>query len=93
MNLNIKSGTVGYNNKILASDGTFSLGKSDKVNTSAPSNKAIIIHAPKKSSHRTLSMHSPIPKSVHTSVSMHKEERVALVLALASTFGIWYAFC
>ena len=33
MNLNIKSGTVGYNNKILVSDGPFSLGKNDKVNT------------------------------------------------------------
>ena len=33
MNLNIKSKTVGYNNKILVSDGSFSLGKNDKVNT------------------------------------------------------------
>ena len=32
MNLNIRSGTVGYNNKILVSDGKFSLGKNDKVN-------------------------------------------------------------
>ena len=29
----IKSGTVAYNNKILVSDGNFSLGKNDKVNT------------------------------------------------------------
>ena len=29
-NLNIKSGTVGYNNKILVSDGVFSLEKDDK---------------------------------------------------------------
>ena len=33
MNLNIKIGTVGYNNKILISDEKFSLGKNDKVNT------------------------------------------------------------
>ena len=32
MNPNIKTGTVGYNNKILVSDGKFSLGKNDKVN-------------------------------------------------------------
>ena len=32
MNLNIRSGTVGYNNKILVSDGKFNLGKNDKVN-------------------------------------------------------------
>ena len=32
MNLKIRSGTVGYNNKILISDGKFSLGKNEKVN-------------------------------------------------------------
>ena len=33
MNLKIRSGTVGYNNKILVSDGKFSLGKNDEVNS------------------------------------------------------------
>ena len=33
MNLKIKTGTVGYNNKILVSDGKFSLGKNEKVNS------------------------------------------------------------
>ena len=33
MNLKIKTGTVGYNNKILASDGNFSLGENDEVNS------------------------------------------------------------
>ena len=32
MNLKIKTGTVEYNNKILISDGNFSLGKNDEVN-------------------------------------------------------------
>ena len=32
MELRIKTGTVGYNNKILVSDGNFSLGKNDEVN-------------------------------------------------------------
>ena len=36
MNLNNRSGTVGYNNKILVSDGKFSLGKHNKVNASEP---------------------------------------------------------
>ena len=35
MNLKIRSGTVGYNNKILVSDEKFSLGKNDKVNAPA----------------------------------------------------------
>ena len=33
MKLKIRSRTVAYNNKILVSDGTFSLGKNDKVST------------------------------------------------------------
>ena len=33
MNLKIRSGTVGYNNKIIVSDGKFSLGKNNKVNS------------------------------------------------------------
>ena len=32
MNLKIKTGTVGYNNKIIVSDEKFSLGKNDEVN-------------------------------------------------------------
>ena len=32
VNLKIKTGTVGYNNKILVSDQKFSLGKNDEVN-------------------------------------------------------------
>ena len=32
MNLKIRSGTVGYNNKILVSDEKFSLGRNKKVN-------------------------------------------------------------
>ena len=35
MNLNIRSVTDRYNNKILASDGKFNLQKNDEVNTSA----------------------------------------------------------
>ena len=32
MNFKMKTGTVGYNNKILVSDGKFILGKNEKVN-------------------------------------------------------------
>ena len=42
MKLKIRTGTVGYNNKILVSDGKFILGKNDEVNSlekpSAPAN-------------------------------------------------------
>ena len=36
MNLKIRLGTAGYNNKILVSDGKFNLGKNEKVNLSVP---------------------------------------------------------
>ena len=44
MNLNIRSGTVGYNNKILVSNGKFNLGKNEKVNS---------LEAPIMKSHKT----------------------------------------
>ena len=36
MKLKIRSGTAGYNNKILAFDGKFILGKNEKVNLMVP---------------------------------------------------------
>ena len=45
MNLKMKTGTVGYNNKILVSDGNFSLGKNDEVNeTPTISHQSTITH-------------------------------------------------
>ena len=39
-NLRIRSGTVGYNNKILVSDEKFCLGKNEKVNFTVPAVKS-----------------------------------------------------
>ena len=55
MNLKIKTGTVGYNNKILVSNEKFSLGKNEKVNLMVPTIKSmqtaansndVLAHAP-----------------------------------------------
>ena len=45
MTLKISSGAAGYNNKILVSDGNFSLGKNENVNlrTSAIKNHKLIL--------------------------------------------------
>ena len=40
MNLKMKTGTVGYNNKILVSDGKFILRKIEKVNLTVPAMKS-----------------------------------------------------
>ena len=87
MNLKIKTGTVGYNNKILVSDGKFSLGKNNEVNLMAPvmknhkTNFLGLAHAPAIS-------HKP-QTTTHIG---HSDEKIALVLALASGFAIWNMF-
>ena len=56
MNLKIRSGTVGYNNKILVSDGKFILGKNEKVNLVVPAMK----------SHETNALETPAIKNHKT---------------------------
>ena len=56
MNLKIRSGTVGYNNKILVSDGKFILGKNEKDNLAIPAMK----------SHKTNSLETPVIKNHKT---------------------------
>ena len=107
MKLKIKTGTVGYNNKILISDGNFSLGKNDKVNLMTPAIK----------NHKTNSLGAPAMKSIQTATRpkrnsndvlshapaisqknqepitiTHNDEKIALVLALAGGFAIWNIF-
>ena len=95
MNLKIRSGTAGYNNKILVSDGKFSLGKNENVNLMTPSIK----------NHKTNSLETPAIKSTQTVVNSertsdleqktifsHENEKVALVLSLTGIFTIWLIF-
>ena len=56
MNLKIRSGTAGYNNKILVSDGKFILGKNEKVNSTVPVMK----------NHKTNSLKTPAMRSTQT---------------------------
>ena len=88
MELRIRSGTVGYNNKILVSDGKFYLGKNDEVNLTVPAIK----------SHNTSSIepttitHAPAISQKNQKPITHNEEKIALVLALAGGFAIWNTF-
>ena len=54
MNLKIKTGTFGYNNKILVSDGKFILGKNEKVNS---------LETPAIKNHKTNSLETPAIKN------------------------------
>ena len=94
MNLNIKPRTVGYNNKILVSDGKFSLWKNDKVNVlvsepiiSMPSHKVVKIKSHKDSAQPT-HVHELSQKPTIT----HEEEKIALILSLTGIFTIWHLF-
>ena len=67
MNLNVKTRTAGYNNKVLVSDSKFSLGKNDNVNA---------LHFTPKISHKPTITHA------HKQTITHEDEKVALVLSL-----------
>ena len=91
MNLKIRSGTVGNNNKILVSNKKFSLGKNEKLNalelTRKISHKVV---AQPTTAHR-LSLKPTITQAQKQTIT-HEDAKVALVLSLASGFAIWYAF-
>ena len=106
MTLKIRRGTVGYNNKILVSDGKFNLGKNDEVNSAVPamkSHKTNSLETPAIKNHKTISIK---PTTITTSQGLthtpaisqkpktiiHNEEKIALVLALAGGFAIWNIF-
>ena len=89
MNLKIKTGTVGYNNKILISDDKFSLGKNKNVNLTVPVMKSIQTAA---NSNDVLSHASNISHNQEPHTITHNDEKIALVLALAGGFAIWNMF-
>ena len=110
MNLKIRLGTIGYNNKILISDAKFNLGKNDEVNsleaTAIKSHKTNSLETPTIKNHKTNSMkpttittsqgltHTPAisQKNQEPKTITHSDEKIALVLALASGFAIWNIF-
>ena len=108
MTLKIRPGAVRYNNKILVSNGKFSLGKNDEVNS---------FETPAIKNHKTNSLETPAMKStqtaarpMHNSIDVllhapaisqkhqksktitHNDKKIALVLALAGGFAIWNIF-
>ena len=63
MTLNIRLGTVGYNNKILVSNGKFSLAKNDEVNS---------LETPAIKNHKTNYLETPAMKSMQTVVNSER---------------------
>ena len=64
MNLKIKTGTFGYNNKILVSIEKFILGKNEKVNS---------LETPAIENHKTNSLETPAMKSTQTAPTQKEQ--------------------
>ena len=101
MKLKIRSGTLGYNNKILISDGKFILGKNDEVNSleapSAPQAETPVMKSHKGSN--VITQTAVTHKDSETAVTQeqkttitHEEEKIALILSLTEIFMVWYLF-
>ena len=92
MNLKIRSGTVGYNNKIVVSNGKFILGKNDEVNLAVPamkSHKDSNIVKQTADSEKTAVTHKDLERKLTIT---HEEEKIALILTLTGIFTTWYLF-
>ena len=89
MHLKIKTGTVGYNNKILVSNGNFGLGKNDEVNLTIP---AIKSHKTNSLAQKPNFSHGVPHKEQELQPITHNNEKVALVLFIAGSFAIWNIF-
>ena len=87
MNLKIKTGTVRYNNKILVSDGKFSLGKNGKVNAGLAN--ALKPEDGTTTKQKPITIHKVITQKP---IITHEEERVALILFLTGGFTISFMF-
>ena len=101
MELRIILGTIGYNNKILISDGNFNLGKNDEVNslkTSAIETNSL--ETPAIKNHKTNSLETPAIES-HSNTARgltqaptisHEDEKTALILFIVGGFTVWFLF-
>ena len=104
MKLKIKTGTVGYNNKILVSDGKFSLGKNDEVNSletpPIKNHKTNSLETPAIKHHKTNSLETPAIES-HSNTAQgltqaptisHEDEKAAFILFITGGFTVWFLF-
>ena len=103
MNLKIRSGTVGYNDKILVSNGKFILGKNDEVNSlEVPSAPQVETPAKSHKDSNVVTQTAVTHRDSETAVThkdlerkptiTHEEEKIALILTLTGIFTIWYLF-
>ena len=90
MNLKIKKGNVGYNNKILVSNEKFSLGKNENVNLTVHVTKT---HKSTSLEPTTIESHSNTTQGLTQAPTIsHENEKIALILFLNGGFTVWFLF-
>ena len=92
MDLNIKTGVAGYNNKILISDPSLNLGINKKINEGSS-----LTNATRTSTKGLQELPSEgralkPDHELNPTVSPHEEEKIALILWLTTSFSIWNMF-
>ena len=93
MTSKIKKGTVGYNNKILVSDGKFILGKNDEVNAGLAKPEEETMTKQKTTTIYEVLTKSPQPPApVEKAIITHEDEKIAFILLLTGGFTVWYMF-
>ena len=92
MNLKIRSGTVGYNNKILFSDLKFSLGKNDAVNAGLAKSEEETTTKQMTTIHKVVMKAPQLPALVEKAIITHEDEKITAILLLAGGFTVWYMF-
>ena len=86
LKLKIKTGTVGYNNKILVSNGNFVLGKNGKVNSLEPTeikshkdSKTNSLETPTSKNHKTNPLETPAMKITQTAVNSERTAEKTII--------------
>ena len=80
MYLNIRSGTVGHNNKLLVFDVKFSLGKNDKVNALVLEPVISKEAMPKVTSHKVVVQATHAHELSQKPTITHEQEKFAFIL-------------
>ena len=87
--LKIKTGTVGYNNTILVSDGKFILGKNDEVNAGlAKSEEETTTKQKTTTIHKVVTRAPQLPAPAEKAIITHEDEKIAFILLLAGAFTV-----
>ena len=90
--MRIKTGTVGYNNKILVSDGNFSLGKNDEVNAGLAKSEEETTTKQRTAIHKVVTKAPQPPAPAKKAVITHEDEKIAFIILLTGGFMVWYMF-